>query len=150
MTTPANRLSWWIVLWGLIPALSLNTVLPALDHHAAEYSPFHSHIVLGAATPAERDALLADHHHGAGQPHSHEPAESTGAAGAVAAQSNLTVIGARLADGLLALAASADLQSMPAGLGLLPPLALWLVLLPAALFLAWTASPPLPQPPRPA
>jgi hypothetical protein len=150
MTTTVYRPSWWIVLWGLIAAVSLNNVLPALDHHAAEYSPFHVHLVVGAGTPAERDALLADHHHGAGQPHQHEPADSGSTPGAVGAQSNLTAIGARLADGLLSLVASADPQIMPEGLPLLPALPLWVTLLPVVLFLAWRASPPPEQPPRPA
>jgi hypothetical protein len=150
MTTTVYRPSWWIVLWGLIAAVSLNNVLPALDHHAAEYSPFHAHLVVGADTPAERDALLADHHHGAGQPHQHGPAHDDGVPAAVAAQSNLTVIGARLADGLLALVASADPQIMPEGLPLLLALTLWVTLLPAVLFLARRASPPPEQPPRPA
>jgi hypothetical protein len=104
--------------------------------------------VVGAATPAEWEALMADHHHGAGQPHEHGPA---GANGAVAAQSSLALIGTRLLDGLLSLAAgAADLQVLPAGHAALPPLALWLTLLPAAVFLAWRASPPPERPPRPA
>jgi hypothetical protein len=150
MTASASRPSWWIVLWGLIAALSVNSVLPALDHHAAEYSPFHAHVVAGAATPAERDALLQDHHHGSGQPHRHGPAgDESNPAGAVASHSTLTVIGARLADGLLSLAANAgDQQLMPAELPLSPPLAIWLALLPAVLFLAWRASPPPERPPR--
>jgi hypothetical protein len=91
---------------------------------------------------------MADHHHGAGQPHEHGPA---GANGAVAAQSSLALIGTRLLDGLLSLAAgAADLQVLPAGHAALPPLALWLTLLPAAVFLAWRASPPPERPPRPA
>ena len=48
---------------GLSATLSLNAVLPLLSAGAREYSPFHTHLLLGG-TAADRAWLLAHHAHG--------------------------------------------------------------------------------------
>jgi hypothetical protein len=150
MTALTRQPAWWIVVWGLITGLTLNCVLPALDHHAAEYSPFHEHLILGAASPAEREALLAGHQHGAGQPHQHDQTtQGTAAAAPQQAEPSVTVLGTGVIDSLLSLAAGAgDRLAQGDALPVLPPLALWLTLIPIALLFSKRAAPPLEQPPR--
>lgn len=135
-------------MWGLSASLSLNFVLPALDHHAAEYSPFHAHLVVGALTTAEREQALAAHQHGGGQPHTHP------ASAAVLPMTGETpvVYATGLWESLLALGAG-GVPELRVRLDwpVPPPLyAVWLVLLPAALCLVLRSSPPPIQPPRPA
>lgn len=139
----ATRLSWWLVFWGLLTSLSLNWVLPAFDHHAAEYSPLHTHQVVGASG-AQRGALLAAHTHGAGHPHDHH-APGTAASGSSAP----TLVSLIALDGLLALVAhAADLVTAP-GLPLpLPPVALWVIAGAAVILLLRPLRPPPERPPR--
>lgn len=141
--------AWWIVYWGLITSLSVNVVLPAFDHHASEYSPFHGHVVLGSASPTERDQLLTAHAHAAAQPHSHGSTASNQEPGVVAQdEAARAVIGTSLLTDLLALAASvvhvivATHRPLPQAV-----LAIWLTLAAAALLLRMRAIPPPEQPP---
>jgi hypothetical protein len=119
-------------------------VLPAFDHHAAEYNPFHSHEVVGTASPAQRQQLLVNHQHGAGQPHQHpsEPAPR-------AVPPGPTVVSLGALDGVLALVApAADLVASEPWRLLLAPLAVWVVVGAAALLLLPRSALPRKQPPR--
>jgi hypothetical protein len=157
---PSLRLrpTWWLVMWGLSASLSLNFVLPAFDHHAVEYSPFHSHVILGARSAAEREQALAEHQHGAGQPHTHAPADTgagaSSAASAVAWPNPTPLVFATggWLEGLLALSAAGapDLLVSLDWSAPQPVFAVWFALLPAALFFLLRTSPPPIQPPRPA
>ncbi len=126
---------------GLSATLSLNTVLPLLSAGAGEYSPFHTHLLLGG-TAADRAWLLAHHAHGQPQPAA-APSATPAPHGVT-----LTTTGSSLLD-LLSLAAGGG-----ALLGAFDwphptvPLALWLLLVPAALVLLGLASPPPDRPPR--
>jgi hypothetical protein len=141
------RLSWWLTFWGLLTSLSLNWVLPAFDHHAAEYNPFHSHQVVGGS-PAEREALLAAHHHGAGHAHDHH--NPTMPAGTLAPESDTpTLVSLRSLEGVLALVTQAveTVAAVAAPLPLLPP-ALWLAVGTLSFFLFRLPTRPPEAPPR--
>jgi hypothetical protein len=137
------RLSWGLVFWGLLTSLSLNWVLPAFDHHAAEYSPFHTHQVVGASSVL-RDALLAAHNHGAGHRHDHHASGP-----APAGLPDPTVVSLSAFDGLLAVVAQvADLVLAPSLPLPLPPLAVWVTAGTVLILLLHLLSPPPEQPPR--
>jgi hypothetical protein len=145
MHSTAFRPAWWLVFWGLLTSLSLNWVLPVFDHHAAEYNPFHTHRVVGAVSPDQRAHRLADHHHGAGQPHVH----GASAAPSGPASTSPSVVGFTALDGLLDLAARAGDLAVAADWALpQPPLALWLAVGAGAVLLFPLAAPPPIQPPR--
>jgi len=57
---------------ALLVALSLCLALPLFDQRAAERSPYHEHIVLGASGP-EAVQALSSHHHRSEQPHRPDP-----------------------------------------------------------------------------
>ncbi|MCC7358493.1 MAG: hypothetical protein IT317_03400 [Anaerolineales bacterium] len=144
-TAAPLRLSvaWWIVLLGLSATLSLNGVLPLLRAGVGEFTPFHTHRLVGG-TPAARAWLLTYH------THNPTPAPAPAAPNAASAAPTLTNVSNSLAD-LLSLAAGG-----PALLGAgdwpppwLPP-ALWALLLPATLFRLGRAAPRPERPPRPA
>ena len=141
------RLSWWLTFWGLLTSLSLNWVLPALDHHAAEYNPFHAHAVVGGSA-AQRKALLVAHGHGAGHPHDHREA-TTPAAGVGQRPGAPILVSLSTLEGVRALAAHAAevLAAMAAPLPL-PPQALWLTVGVLPLILLWTQTRPPINPPR--
>jgi hypothetical protein len=142
-TSMAFRPGWWLVFWGLLTSLSLNWVLPAFDHHAAEYNPFHSHDVVGDASPAQRQQLLAHHAHGAGQSHLHPGSPGT----PVARDPHVVSLGAL--DGVLALVArAADVVAPPAWSLPPAPLALWLVAAAAVVLLSMLTVSPPERPPR--
>ncbi len=126
---------------GLCASLSLNYVLPMLNTQAAEYTPFHTHLLLGGSA-ADRAWLLAHHTHGLAQPAPAPTALPDHGPTIVSAGDALT--------GLLSGAAGGELLGAFDWPAALVPLALWALLLPAALFLLGLASPPPQQPPRPA
>jgi hypothetical protein len=144
------RPAWWIVIAGLICSLSVNFVLPAFDHHAADYSPWHDHVVVGASTAAEREQALQAHTHGAGVPHSHGPTGAEHQAATVVAEAaGRAVIGTAALTDLLAVAASALVFVASADWPAPQPMAaLWLALLPAALLLRPRTPLPPERPPR--
>jgi hypothetical protein len=146
-STFALRPAWWLVLCGLICYISLNFVLPALDPRVAEYVPQHDHLILSAAAWADGNRALAEHQHNAGRPDQHGAA-SHAAPAQVAADPDPAVIstgggaGSNLASQVYQLL---DLAVTPL---VQPPLALWIVIIPAALLFALCKPPPLKQPPR--
>ncbi len=149
------RPAWWIVFFGLLISLSVNWVLPAFDHHAVEYSPFHGHLVLGASSASERDQALAAHSHSAALPshtHAHDhaaPAEQTASSTGAPPAAAPTIIGTSLLTDLQALADSVVHVIVDVDWLLpQPAMALWLILLPAALLLLHRPPPPPEQPPR--
>lgn len=160
------RPAWWLVFWGLMASLSVNSVLPAFDHHASDYSPIHGHVVLGGLSASQREQALAAHTHGAAEPHAHaavelhahvatEPHAHAGAApghppgAVVAVEDTPAVAGISLLSELLTLAAGTVHMLVVSDWILSQPLlALWLSLLPAALLLRRQMTPPPEQPPR--
>ena len=130
--------------------LSINWVLPAFDHHAADYSPFHGHLAPGVASTAEFEAAVAVHTHGGGQPHEHGPAARPLTPSALAGtETTPTVIGLSLLDGWRALLATAtDLVVATHWPLPQPPLAVWLTLAAAAVILHKRLLPLPEQPPR--
>lgn len=125
---------------ALLASLGVLALLPAFDHHAAEYSPWHSHLLAGGRVAVD----APDHHdHPYTQPHAHllVPDSSTAAdAGGVVFASN------RLA-GVVSLLAALD-QVMPASLTplALPLAALWLLCAASRLW-PRPIQTPLPDPP---
>jgi hypothetical protein len=142
--------AWWITFCGLVVSLSVNWVLPTFDHHVVEYSPFHNHVVLNAASASDRHQALVAHTDGSTHPHSHTAPAARDVAWASAPASHApSVIGTSLLTDLLALAASV-VHVIVAHDWLLPQpvLALWLLLLPAAMLLLRRVTPPPEKPPR--
>jgi hypothetical protein len=144
LSLPRLRFAWLVVMVGLSATLSLNYVLPLLNTPAGEYTPFHTHLLIGGSA-AGRAWLLTHHQHGVIAPHVDQSAVTTPADG-----DNPTIT-----NGGNSLT---DLASLAGGALLTPlewpsaefPLALWALALPAALlYLAWRATPP-DRPPRPA
>lgn len=128
---------------GLSATLSLNFVVPLLSTGAGEYSPFHTHLVLGG-TAADRAWLLAHHSHGQPQPAS-APTTHPAAHGPT-----LTNFSSSLLDLLSLAAGGAALLGAFDWPHPTVPLALWLLLVPAALLLLGLTAPPPDRPPRPA
>lgn len=155
MSTVPFRPAWWIALWGLISALSLNYALPAFDDHAADYSPFHSHVVIGATSPAERSQVLANHTHTGGRTDTHPEAAGTAGASTPSATSTPDPLQAAHGNatgygGGLPCAACAG-ACLLAGMNLLSasfPSPIWLVSGTALLFRAFPSASPPEQPPR--
>jgi len=125
---------------GLSASLSLNYVLPLLNAQAAEYSPFHTHLLLGGSA-ADRAWLLAHHTHGL----PHAPA----AASLPDHAPTIFTTGGGLTS-LLSGAAGGELLGAFDWPAALAPLVLWALLVPAALFCLCLLAPPPEQPPRPA
>ena len=145
MPVPRLRFAWWFVMLGLSASLSLNYVLPLLNAQAAEYTPFHTHLLLGGSA-ADRAWLLAHHSHGAHQTQT----DQTPAAAALPDQGATIINGGDGLSAVLAGAAGGELLAALDWPDALPPLALWALLVPAALFFLGLAAPPPVQPPRPA
>jgi hypothetical protein len=100
---------------GLLASLGVLILLPAFDHHAAEYSPWHSHLTLSGAD------LPFHHEHPFAQPHHH----SAGSGPAVPASG--VVFAPNPLSGVVSLLAAFD-QVLPSAWLVLAPLsALWLV-----------------------
>lgn len=80
----------------LLAAVVLHCGLALVDHHAAEYDPWHDHIVI-AIDGVTRARELASHRHGRQQPHDHSPVADHpthrgGAAGSDASDSHVIAI----------------------------------------------------------
>lgn len=69
----SQRLGYWLCL----VALAQTAALPLLGQWSAALSPFHGHVVVGAANQAEAAALLRTHDHfvtpGSDHDHDHHP-----------------------------------------------------------------------------
>jgi hypothetical protein len=120
---------------ALLGALGLLALLPAFDHHAAEYSPWHGHL---SATGAP---LPAGHVHPFAQPHLHPAAHTHGPAASAR--------GAESAPGVIFTPASLPgIVSVLAALtAVLPPPGVWMAAVPLTalwLFLAATRLSPRP------
>jgi len=55
-----------IVSTAVLLSIGLRYSLPIVDPYAAEYDPWHTHVVIGAGSPAEVDLALANHQHRTG------------------------------------------------------------------------------------
>jgi hypothetical protein len=71
----------WIKYWlrhrahiALLLLFAFRLGLPVFDSHAAEYVPWHQHIVQGAYSQSELRSLLASHHHSFEQTSQRHPA----------------------------------------------------------------------------
>jgi hypothetical protein len=143
MEVPRLRPAWWLVMVGLSAMLSLNYVLPLLNTPVAEYTPFHTHLLIGGSA-AGRAWLLTHHQHGLSNVPPMPPT--------AAAPSDVPT--------LTSGAAAGDLLSVGAGAGALLadfawpaaqlPGLVWALLLPAALLLTGRTLTPPYRPPRPA
>ena len=144
---------------GLSAMLSLNYVLPLLNTSVSEYLPFHTHLLIGGSA-ADRAWLLIHHqHHLVQTPATTLSAQPTAAP---AVSSNDTATTPALAAGASVISGGSSLGevvSLGAGGALLAdfawpaaqtPLALWALLVPAALLLLTVSPPPPDRPPRPA
>lgn len=137
------RLSWLLprlAHLALLASLGVLALLPAFDHHAAEYSPWHSHLLAGGRV-APDTAWHHDHPYAVEHTHPAAPLD------AALPDAEGVVFGPNPLAGVVSLLAALD-QVIPAGT---TPLALPL----AALWLLCTASQlwprafqtPLPDPP---
>lgn len=150
MSLPALRPAWWIVLWGLISTLSLSLALPALGFSAADYNPFHQHLVTGADNPSERRQALAEHTHDGGPAPVHPSTADSVARALSVPELPPTVVGtAPGIDHSLVCPACAPYLLIPfdAPATSAPP-SLWQKLTITTLFGAWLSGPPPVQPPR--
>jgi hypothetical protein len=137
--------AWWLVMLGLSASLSLNYVSPLLDTRASQYSPFHTHLLLGG-TAASRAWLLAHH------PHQLSAVASAVGADPVArsASANQLINAASSLSDLLHLSTIGAVLAAFAWPLVLAPLAVWVLLFPPRLArLGLRLSPP-DRPPRPA
>jgi hypothetical protein len=139
--------NYTLVAVGVLLAIGLRLALPLAGPHASESDPYHTHIVLGAASLGEVERALALHVHGspAAGDASGNPAQPMEAAGGVH---------------VLSLGASMDGRVIPLGSGVLGWLLLgvlpWLVLpgsqfqarVRQIFFLQGRAPLPLTPPPR--
>ncbi len=125
---------------ALLASLGVLALLPAFDHHAAEYSPWHSHLLAGGRVAV---STPAHHAHPYAQPHTHPAALGAPAL----AETNGVVFGPNPLAGVVSLLAALD-QVVPTGLAplALPVAALWLL---CALGWLWPRAiqSPLPDPP---
>lgn len=116
---------------SLLAALGLLALLPAFDHHAAEYSPWHGHVIVGGAS------LPAGHAHPFAQPHTHPAAHTHSPAAPVSgAQSTPGVVFTPASlPGIVSVlvALSAILPGPGVWLAAVPLAALWLLLASARL-----------------
>jgi hypothetical protein len=106
--------------------------LPAFDHHAAEYSPWHSHLTLSGAH-------LPNHHpHPYAQAHTHPAPGAAPITGVVFTPNPLSSV--------VSLLAAFDQVLPPLWLALLPLAGLWRVCAPPRLFKRLSLL-PFPDPP---
>jgi hypothetical protein len=125
---------------ALLASLGVLALLPAFDHHAAEYSPWHSHLLAGGRAVVG----MPEHHaHPYTQPHTHPAAPGDPAL----AEASGVIFGPNPLAGVVSLLAALD-QAIPPGLTplALPAVALWLL---CALGQLWPRAiqTPLPDPP---
>lgn len=125
---------------ALLAALGVLALLPAFDHHAAEYSPWHSHLLAGGRVAVD----APEHHdHPYAQPHAHPAAPGDPASAAT----DGVVFAPNPLAGVVSLLAALD-QVTPPGLAplALPVAALWLLCAAGRLW-PRPIQTPLPDPP---
>lgn len=107
--------------FALLAALGVLALLPAFDHHAAEYSPWHSHLLAGGRVAPD---TAWHHNHPYAQPHTHPAAPDD----AARPDASAFVFGPNPLAGVVSLLAALD-QVIPTGLVpvALPLAALWLL-----------------------
>jgi len=137
----------------LMISVGINLALPLLDHHAAEYKPWHPHLVLGALSASERALALAFHRHGYQQSHAHDPLTGMplpGPAGYPQAQDQpVVLLIADVPDGLISGGMGDSVFLVPiAQRQAVPPSSLWQPFPPVELFRVQVAAPPPTPPPR--
>mgnify|MGYP000911172153 CR=1 FL=1 len=123
-----------------LAAIGQTVVLPLLDPRLVDYSPWHSHVVLGAVNAAEAAWALAHHDHfyeRLGQPASGNETALPGRLRVVSSDSGR----------LLASAWTVDLTTKPLAPLLWPAASLWLAACLLRCGAAWPpGAPPLPPP----
>jgi hypothetical protein len=134
-----------------LAAVGQSLALPIVDHHALEYSPWHSHLVLSAGSAQAAAWAITHHHHTFEQQHPHDPATGLPFAPETPSPSAFRRLRVLVIGGdpgrLIASFVAVDLGPTAAsGLGL-PPVWLWQPIAAVdPLAIRARVSPPLPPP----